>query len=259
VSAIRGGKLLAAERRRTIADLIRRQSAVRLKELSETLQASESTIRRDLEYLEQQGLLERTYGGALIVQRGAAQRTQEPTLFSPANDRIGAAAAERIQERETVFVGAGPLSLAVAQHIARKQSITVVTNALDVATLLSQSSELPVILTGGQVERQSGALVGHVAELALQELRADRAIVGVGGIHVPDGFTGESLPEVRFLRAVIERMPEVIVMADSHAWGHVGPAYLAPLEAVDAIVTGLDAPPAMVWDLSQLGIQIVQA
>jgi DeoR/GlpR family transcriptional regulator of sugar metabolism len=251
--------LLAAERRQMIADLIRRQSTVRLKELSETLQASESTIRRDLEYLEQQGLLERTYGGALIVPRAAAQRAQAPVGLSATEERIGAAAAERIQEGETVFVGAGRLALAVAHSIARKQSITVITNALHAATHLAQVSELPVILTGGQVERPSSALVGHVAELALQELRADRAIIGVGGIHVPDGFTGESLPAAQFLRAVIDRMPEVIVMADSHTWGHVGPAYLAPLEAVDTIVTGLDAPPAMVWDLSQLGIQIIQA
>jgi DeoR/GlpR family transcriptional regulator of sugar metabolism len=251
--------LLAAERRRTIADLIRRQSTVRLKELSETLHASESTIRRDLEHLEQQGLLERTYGGAILVQRAHALDTLEPAILSPEKERIGAAAAERVREGETVFVGAGPLALAVAHHIARKQSITVLTNALDVATLLGQVSDLAVILTGGQVQRQNSALVGHIAELALQELRADRAFIGVGGIHVPDGFTGNSLPAAQFLRAVIERMPEVIVMADSHTWGSVGPAYLAPLEAVDAIITGLDAPPAMVWDLSQLGIQIIQA
>jgi DeoR family transcriptional regulator of aga operon/DeoR family fructose operon transcriptional repressor len=98
-----------------------------------------------------------------------------------------------------------------------------------------------------------------VAELALRELRADRAIIGVGGIHVPDGFTGDSLPEVQFVRAVIDMMPEVVAVAGSHKWGHVGPAYLAPLEAIDAIVTGADAPPAMVWDLSQLGIEIIQA
>jgi DeoR/GlpR family transcriptional regulator of sugar metabolism len=116
-----------------------------------------------------------------------------------------------------------------------------------------------LILTGGQVERQGGALWGHVAELALRELRADRAIISVGGIHVPDGFTGHSLPEVQFVRAVIEMMPEVIAVVNSNRWGHVGPAYLAPLEAIDTIVTGQNAPPAMVWDLSQLGIQIVQA
>jgi len=251
--------LLAAERRRAIADLIRRQSTVRLQELSAMLQASDSTIRRDLEYLEQQGLLERTYGGAVIAPATGAGATQEIAGLSPEENRIGFAAAEMVAEGDTVFVGAGSLPLAVAHHIARKRDVTVITNALDVATHLAQVSNLPVILTGGQVERHGGALVGHVAELALHELRADRAIIGVGGIHVPDGFTGESLSATQFLRAVIDQMPEVIVVAHAHKWGHVGPAYLAPLEAIDMIVTGVNAPPAMVWDLSQLGIQIIQA
>jgi DeoR/GlpR family transcriptional regulator of sugar metabolism len=251
--------LLAAERRRVIADLVRRQSTVRLQELSKTLQASASTIRRDLEYLEQQGLLERTYGGAVLVQEAGVGATQGTASLSSEENKIGSAAAEMVGEGETVFVGAGSLPLAVAHHIARKRNVTVITNALDVAAHLAQVSNLPVILTGGQVERHGGALVGHVAELALDELRADRAIIGVGGIHVPDGFTGESLPATQFLRTVIDRMPEVIVVAHAHKWGHVGPAYLAPLEAIDTIVTGLNAPPAMVWDLSQLGIQIIQA
>jgi DeoR/GlpR family transcriptional regulator of sugar metabolism len=251
--------LLAAERRREIADLIRRQSTVRLKELSQALHASESTIRRDLEYLERQGLLERTYGGAVVVPQEAGQVTWASMRLSPVEDRIGAAAAVSTKEGETIFIGAGPLPLAVAHHIAHREAMTIVTNALDVAAYLTRVSALAVILTGGQVERRSSALVGHVAEMALRELRADRAIIGVGGIHVPDGFTGDSLREVQFVRAVIDMMPEVIVVADSQKWGHVGPAYLAPLEAIDTIVTDADAPPAMVWDLSQLGIQIMQA
>jgi DeoR/GlpR family transcriptional regulator of sugar metabolism len=251
--------VLAAERRRAIADLIQRQSTVRLQELSETFQASESTIRRDLEHLEQLGYLERTYGGAIAVQQETGLGASSSTSFTPAEQQIGFAAADMIQEGETVFVGAGPLSMAVAQHIAHKQAITVVTNALDVATYLARASDQPVILTGGQVERKNGALLGHVAELALRELRADRAIINVGGIHIPDGFTGQSLSEAQFVRAVIDMMPEVIVIAGSDKWGHVGPAYLAPLEAIDTIVTGQKAPTAMVWDLSQLGIQIVQA
>jgi len=258
--------LLTTERRRAIADLIKRQSTVRLRDLSTAFETSDSTIRRDLEYLEEQGLLKRTYGGAVLSEGEPASANQatirnvrQAPQFSPEAMRIGAAAAELVAEGETVFVGAGALPLAVAHHIASRPGITVVTNSLDVATSLTQRSDLPVILTGGQVERRLGALVGHVAALALGELRADRAIIGVGGIHIPDGITGESLPEVQLVRAVIELMPEVIVVADAHKWGHVGPAFLAPLEAMDVIVTSHQAPPAMVWDLSQLGIQIIQA
>jgi DeoR family transcriptional regulator of aga operon len=149
--------------------------------------------------------------------------------------------------------------LGVAHRLAERTGISVITNALDVAAYLAHHSTLPVILTGGQLERQEGALVGHVAEMALMELRADRAILDVAGISLPDGITGESLSTAQFTRTVIERMPEVIVIADASKWGHVGPAYLAPLEAIDRIVTSQHAPPAMIWDLSQLGIQIIQA
>ena len=258
--------MLTTERRRAIADLIKRQSTVRLRDLSTAFETSDSTIRRDLEYLEQQGLLTRTYGGAVLSEgepiastKAAGGSMRQAPLLSPEEMSIGAAAAERVTGGETVFVGAGALPLAVAHYIAKRSGITVVTNSLDVASFLTQCSDLPVILTGGQVERRVGALVGHVAGLTLGELRADRAIIGVGGIHVPDGITGESLPEVQFVRAVIESMPEVIVVADARKWGHVGPAFLAPLEAIDVIVTSHQAPPAMVWDLSQLGIQIIQA
>jgi DeoR/GlpR family transcriptional regulator of sugar metabolism len=254
--------LLTAERRRTIADRIRRQSSVRLKELSELFRVSDSTIRRDLEHLERQGLLKRTYGGAVLVKGQAdTDGTARGSATSPSNQaiQIGAAAAALVAQGETVYLGAGALALTVAHQLADRTEITVITNSLDIAAYLARQSTLSVILTGGQLERQAGALVGHVAELALQELRADRAILDVAGISVPDGITGESLSTAQFTRTVIDRMPEVIVIADQHKWGRVGPAYLAPLESIDRIVTSQHAPPAMIWDLSQLGIQIIQA
>jgi DeoR/GlpR family transcriptional regulator of sugar metabolism len=230
---------------------------VRLRELSEVLQVSDSTIRRDLEHLESQGLLKRIYGGAVLVEEQADARGSVAASSAQAS-RIGAAAAALVAEGETVYLGAGSLAAAVAQHLSARTGITVITNALDIAAYLARQSTLSVILTGGQLERQAGALVGHVAELALRELRADRAILEVAGIS-PDGFTGESLSSAQFTRTVIDQMPEVIVIADQHKWGRVGPAFLAPLEAIDRIVTSQHAPPAMIWDLSQLGIQTIQA
>jgi DeoR/GlpR family transcriptional regulator of sugar metabolism len=172
--------------------------------------------------------------------------------------RIGSATAELIVEGETIFLGPGSLTLAVAYHLVDKPGVTVVTNCLNVASYLTNRSQLPVLVTGGQVDRREAALVGHVAELTLRELRADRAIIGVSGIHMPDGVTGESLLAVSIVRAIIDLVPEMIVLADSRRWGRVGPAFLAPLEAIDVIVTDLAAPPAMVWDLTELGIKIVQ-
>jgi DeoR/GlpR family transcriptional regulator of sugar metabolism len=253
-----GVKVLAAERRQAIANLIRQRSSVRVEDLCARFGTSASTIRRDLEYLERRGTLKRMYGGAMVADGEALASDRESTPPSLAKSRIGAAAAALIAEGETVFLGPGTTTLAVARHLAPRSNVTVVTNALSVATYLTDRSQLSVIVTGGQVERPQTALLGHLAELTLGELRADRAIIGVGGIHVPDGLTGDSLPGVQFVRSVIELMPELVIVADSSKWGRIGPAFLAALEAIDVIVTDLDAPPAMVWDLTQLGIQIIQ-
>ena len=251
--------MLAAERRQIIAGLIRQQASVRVENLCTRLGASASTIRRDLEQLEQLGVLTRTYGGAVAVGGDSVTEPPQADPLHPEKERIGAAAAELIGQGETVFLGPGTTTMAVARHLVGKDGVTVVTDALNVAAYLTDHSRLPVILTGGQVERRETALLGHIAELTLRELRADRAIIGVGGIHVTDGITGDSLSAVRFIRTVIDLMPEVVVVADHQKWGHVGPAFLASLEAVDVIVTDTKAPSAMVWDLSELGIKVIQA
>lgn len=251
--------MLAAERRRTIERLIQQQSSIQVEELATRLDASDSTIRRDLAYLEEQGVLKRTYGGAVPARPNllTTSMVSIPAL-SPVQMRLGEAAARLIAEDETVFLGPGTLTLAVACHLADQHKGTIITHALDIAAYLAYHSALAVILTGGQVERQDMSLLGHLSELAMNELRADKAILSVRGIHIPDGITGDHLPGAALTRDVIGKVSEVIIVAEVAQWGSSGPAFLTPLEAVDVIVTGLDAPPAMVWDLTELGIKIIQ-
>jgi DeoR/GlpR family transcriptional regulator of sugar metabolism len=257
--AAKGAALLAVERRQLITDLIRKQQVVRLSDLCDRLDVSESTIRRDLEALQDQGILKRSYGGATALDKAEIPRTKVSSI-APSDEerRIGAATAELVAAGETVFLGSGSAVIAVAEALAERSGITVVTHVLNVATHLIAHSQLTVILTGGQVERADTALLGRLALLTLGELRADRAVIGVGGIQVPDGLTADSLPGSELTRAAIDLIPQVTVVAPAAKWGHVGPAYLAPLEAIDTIVTSRDAPPAMVWDLTELGIRIVQ-
>jgi DeoR/GlpR family transcriptional regulator of sugar metabolism len=252
------GNVLSAERRQIIADLVLAQSTVRVTDLCTRFGVSESTVRRDLEHLEGQGILKRTYGGAVAMGGKMPEELRSTAELDAEKKRIGAATADQISEGETIFLGPGTTTLAVAHYIVDKSGITVVTNALNVATYLTQHSQVPVLLTGGQIDRRQVAVLGHLTELTLRELRADRAVIGVHGIHVPDGLTAESLAAAQVLRTVIDMMPQVTVVASANKWGRVGPAFVAPLEAIDTIVTGLGAPAAMVWDLTELGIQVVQ-
>lgn len=248
--------MLVAERHNEIVRLLSQQSTVTIQQLVTRLVISESTIRRDLAFLEGQGLLRRTFGGAVAVTgpESAALDTLSATKM-----RIGEAAARLVRQHETIFLGPGTTTMAVAHHLARRASGTVVTNDLNIAAYLARHSQLSVILTGGQIEQNSTALVGYLAEATLRELHADRAIIGVHGIHLPDGILGSTLACVQLMRAVIDIVPEIVVVADASKWGNSGPALVASFEAVDVIVTDQDAPPAMIWDLAQFGVQVIQS
>jgi DeoR/GlpR family transcriptional regulator of sugar metabolism len=251
--------MLAAERRQLIAKRVHREGSVRIQDLCPGLGVSASTIRRDLDHLERQGLLVRTHGGAIAPETERDTPTSTEDAYSPQRMQIGAAVADLIEQGQTVFLGPGAAMLAVAHHLAGKPGVTVVTNALNVAAHLSEQSLLPVIVIGGQLERKESALLGHIAEGALRELRADRAVIHAAGMHVPDGITAENLAVAQLLRTVIELIPEVIVVVESAQWGRTAPAYLAPVDAIDVVVTERAVPLAMVWDLTELGIKVIQA
>jgi DeoR/GlpR family transcriptional regulator of sugar metabolism len=246
--------VLSAERRQAIAQLIRERGAVQVATLSDRFGVSASTIRRDLEELEQQGLACRTYGGAVAVK----EQDTGPIRGDDEKDRIGQATAALVSAGETVFLGPGTTTLAVARHLTDHPSLTVITNALDIASFLTRYSTVGVIVTGGQVQRPEFTLIGHISEQTLRELRADKVIIGAGGISIPDGLTGESLPAVTAIRAVLETAPQVIIVADHSKLGRAATALLAPVDRADVIVTGRDADPSIVWDLTELGIKIIQ-
>lgn len=247
--------MLSAERRQAIARLIRERGAVQVAALSVRFGVSASTIRRDLEALELEGLARRTYGGAVA---GEARDNGPVQQADDEKDLIGRAAAKLVNAGETVFLGPGTTTLSVARHLTDRINLTVVTNALDISSFLTRHSTVSVIVTGGQVQRPEFALIGHISEQTLRELRADKVIIGAGGISVLDGLTGESLPAVTAMRAALEIAPQVIVVAEHSKLGRVATALLAPVDRADVIVTGRDADPSVVWDLTELGIKVIQ-
>lgn len=245
--------MLAAERREQIALLIRESGWVQVSELCARFGSSTSTIRRDLQALEEQGILRREHGGASAAEGDI----RSPHRLS-AENRLAARADRCLADGETVFMSAGAYALPLARHLATREGISVITNALDAASHLAELGTGTVVLTGGQVERPGSALVGHIAESALHDLRADTALISVSGLHVSGGATGDSLPQAGLLRQVVDTVSRVIVIAEAARWGQVGPVHLIPLQEIDVIVTSRDAPSAMVWDVIELGIEVIQ-
>jgi DeoR/GlpR family transcriptional regulator of sugar metabolism len=233
--------------------LVNEQGAVDVPDLSQRFHTSQSTIRRDLERLALRGELQRTHGGAIAIDTGGGAQLSQTDLVSR---RIGHAAAELVQPGETVFVGPGPLCLLAARFLASRTDLTVITNALDVAWMLFESAEIPLVLTGGPVLRPGGELAGQVVLRTMDAMRADQLIVEVAGVDPLEGLTSDRFPLAETMRPIFDAVAHVIVLVASDRLGRVGAAWLGDISDADVIITGRDAPTAIAWDLSEIGTKV---
>jgi len=241
------GAALAPQRQARILKTVRRAGGARVSELTKLLGVSDMTIRRDIDALAKQGLIEKVHGGATAVDRPS---TEEPTFQSkslreqPEKEAIAARAAQLVQPGAAIGLTAGTTTWALAHHLVDIPQLTVVTNSIPVADVLHQKQrpDRTVILTGG-VRTPSDALVGPVAVATIRSLHVDLLFMGVHGIDARAGLTSPNLMEAETDRAFAESARCLVVVADHTKWGVVGLAQIAPLTDVDMFATddGLDA------------------
>lgn len=254
--------MLSAERQRTISEQVARLGVVNVADLGERLGVSASTVRRDLEKMERQGLIKRIHGGAAVpdgLHRAGSGPWFEPERDPWDGESIGRAAAKRVQPYETIYLGPGQLTLATAKALATRENVTIVTNSLEIAHWLATQSDLPVVLTGGRVGRPRDRLDGSLVKYALQTLRADRVFIESVGISPDQGLMDVDLEQAELCRELIEAAGETIVLVPPDRIGRVGGVLIGPAGDADVIITGRAASEAMLWDLSQLGIVIISA
>lgn len=250
---------LTAERRDAMADLVALEGAARVSELAERFEVSPATVRRDLETLEQHGTLERVHGGAVAVRTKERRYRASVRPVPPYARRIGRAVVDMIDDGETVFLGPGSLPLEVARGLDDRSRVTVVTNGLEIAHWLAVQTSYRLIVTGGQVEGPDLALVGQVARDALSGLGADRVVLELGGVSAVEGLTEDSLPQAEITRTAMGAGASIVTVVSPERVGRVATVQVAPITSVDVIVTGREAPAAYLWDLSEVGVEIVLA
>lgn len=233
--------MLAHQRQVRILAELRRTGAVRVSDLTELLDVSDMTIRRDLEQLAASGIARKVHGGAVLAgqvahEPGFAAKSQ---LEQAAKNAIAAHAATLIQPGAAIALSAGTTTWAMTRLIVSIPGLTVVTNSTTVAdaiATLDPTNQVGVILTGG-VRTPSAALVGPVADRTIATMHVDQLFLGVHGMDDRVGFTTPNLAEATTDRALISCAREVIVLADSSKWGVVGLADIAPLSAAQMVIT----------------------
>ena len=227
-----------AERLGSILEELSSDGAVEVAQLSERLDVSAATIRRDLELLEQQRLLTRTHGGAV----GQGVLYELPLRYKSARHheekkRIAAAAAERVADGWAIGLTGGTTTTEVARAVIDRQRLTVVTNALNIASELAVRPNLKLVVTGGYARSESYELVGPLAEQALAGLNLDVVFLGVDGMSTAAGITTHHEVEAHTNRALIERARRVVVVTDSSKIGVVAFAQICPIDRVHEVIT----------------------
>jgi DeoR family transcriptional regulator of aga operon len=252
---------LKEERQQLILETVRDSQKVTVAELSRRFDVSEVTIRRDLREMAKQGVLRRAHGGAIAAVPAPPEPpvVQRMTQANVCKACIGRAAAALVSDGESVFIGSGSTTAYVTRHLVDRKNLTVVTNALNIATELATARGVTVVVTGGMMRASELSLIGHIAEQSLREVRVDKVIMGMQAISPVGGMTNDYLPEVMTDRAIIEMAPELIVVADHAKFGKIASAYIAPLERITTLVTDVGVDPDTVAGLEEVGIQVIIA
>ena len=257
-------KLRADKRVDEILRQLRHKGSVSLEELVKALRSSPASVRRDLAKLQMKGLVRRTPGGATLIEPLLYEPFRYDDVFQHRDQhrvaekrRIGLAAAELIEENETIGFTAGTTTTHVARSLRNRHNIRVITNAVNIAMELSNCAGLRTFVTGGFVQwAGSFSLVGHGAIEFLKDVYMDKVFVSVCGIDAGRGVTVIESEEALTFRAMIHQAKKAIVVADSSKLGAVTPALVCPISDIHMLITDTRASDKSVALFTECGIEV---
>ena len=231
------GQLTTDSRRQRLRELLQSRGFASLGELGESLQVSESTIRRDLEQLEREGQARRTHGGAFWTGEPDTMQVFQTRRDDrwPAKAAIARAAAAMVEDHDTILLDGGSTTYEVARQLVHRP-LQVVTNSLPVAHLLSASESIDLVMIGGCVRGRTAVTIGPMAEAMLSSINVGKAFLSVAGI-TERGYFNSNMMLVESEKAMLESADRSIVVADSSKFGKVSLSRLCGLQDVDAMVT----------------------
>ena len=252
--------MLKSTRQSKIRDLVEEKGQISVTELNAILDVSEATIRRDLEYLAEEGWVVRTHGGALRAEPAPAEPPIKLRMGENAaeKERIGRLAAGLVREGETIFLGSGSTVSAMIPHLLGLSNLTVISNSLPVINQMARS-QAELIVIGGMFRSSEQSMVGHVAEQAIREFRADHVFMGIRGIDVQHGLTSDFLPEAVTDRAIMGIAPHCVVVADNSKFNRVSSVFLAPVTRAHTIVCDEKVPDLTIMALREAGVELLIA
>jgi len=253
--------MFAPQRREKIMQLLQQSKQIIVKELARELNVSEGTLRTDLKILEEEGLLERTHGGAVPPRSKTSVYEQRIPSRSEMNYEekrsIGRKAAELVNKGQCILLDASSTVLELARELVNCDYLTVVTNGLEAAMELGRNPRINVILIGGVLRPGSGSVEGVLGRAILEEVHADLFFTSAEGFTVLEGMTDFSLHEAELKKAMAANAAKVVALLDHSKLGRRSIATSVPAKAVHTLITDAKADLSLLRGLSS--VQIVAA
>lgn len=252
--------MLAQERYEYIIEALNRDCAVRVSKLIKELNVSIETIRRDLEHLEKEGILERVYGGAvpkkILLDKLSFDKREEE--FKEEKVQIASIAMRYITEGQSIALNDSTTNVEIARQLKSKfKNITVITNSLTIATELANTKDIKVILAGGLLNKGEYAFYGTFAKNILSNFIVDRAFIGVGGVSINRGITDYNMDTVEIQKMLIDISKDTIILADSSKIDSVSLTKISNIEEINLIITDSKVNKDIINKYLKHGVEIV--
>lgn len=246
------------ERHRKIMALLHQQTSSSVTQLAQSLGVSEVTIRKDLTLLEQQQMLYRVHGSAILANPYIQDRhvNDKEKLFSDEKRAIGAYAARLVEPRDTILIASGTTTLAMARAIRGVEELTAITTSLSIASTLAENDDCTVIQLGGVLRPSSFSVVGPFAEQMLQQFSCSKLFFGMDGFDLDYGVTTTNLMSGHLALMMIDTVQKVIALVDSSKFGRRGFCKMCDVDRIDMVITDDGVSPVVVEQLQESGIDV---
>ena len=252
-----------SQRRLQISELVRQHGSVQVAALAHRFGVSMQTVRKDLRYLTERGVMARAYGGAIDSSAVGSPLNEPPyeakrTSHLDEKRRIGQRAASLVRPGDTIAIDSGTTSMQMAEALPNID-VTVVTNDFGVLTALTPKNNIRIVMLGGELRRKNMAFYGGLTVEALDALHVDRLFLGVDGLDLERGITTHYEPEAMLNRKMVEAARLVIAITDSSKFGKICLHRILPMSELNVLVTDTDAPADIREASQQLGFELLLA
>jgi DeoR/GlpR family transcriptional regulator of sugar metabolism len=245
------------ERRQSLLDILRKQPGLRVPELALALDVSEGTVRNDLNALEEQGLLKRVHGGAVLNQQNQFQNHSFVRRYeqnATAKLAMAREAAALVNDGDSILLDASSTLYYFAKALSQRKHLRVMTNGFEVARELAQNTTNTVILIGGIVNNESSSVTGLLSEHIIEELNIQKAFLSCSGFSLERGMTEVLLAEAQIKRKAIESAQQLFALIDSSKFGKEDLTSFARPEKINCLFTDEHLSPEWAERLKQAGI-----